>query len=165
MGFRAALINASSSDSLRCALWFLLSTRLSHIICLTVCLFLFFSFSLFHVTSLASLCPTIFFSDFLWFSLFIRPCTYLSDCSAHVLSVCVYVCDERHWIICITGENGWCYNKIVEMDVRIAYGVLGDLARSSRERAQPPWFKESYFCFRSGLLQGIWREYRVYEGE
>lgn len=102
-------------------------------------------------------------SDFL-----LIPSVHLSICLSvpPMCCLCVYTCDERHWIMCTTGENGWSCNKSSgDMDVRIAYGVLGDLARSSRERAQPPWFTESYFSFRSGLLQGIWREYRVYEGE
>lgn len=47
--------------------------------------------------------------------------------------------------------------------MRVAYGVLEDLARSLRGRATGT--KESYFCFRSGLHQGVWGEYRVYEGE
>lgn len=89
MRFLATLINAFSRDSLRCALWFLLSYVLAHYR-LTICLFLFLSFSLSfifflsHVASVISyLCPALF--------LFIRPCIYLSVCSAHVLSVCVYV--------------------------------------------------------------------------
>lgn len=156
----------------RCALWFLLSTCL-HIICLIICLtllypfflfiyyFLFF-FSLFFTSSLPYpfLFHSIFFSDFL----LIRSCIYLSDCVRPLCCLCVYTCDKRHWIICTTRENGWSCNKVMET-LRIACGVLGDLARSSSERAQPSWFKESYFCFRSGHPQGIWREYRVYEGE
>lgn len=91
--FLATLINAFSHDSLRCVLWFLLSiilyacTLSPYYLPLSFSFLLSFIFFLSQIASAPSLCPALFFSVFL----FIRPCIYLSVCSAHVLSVCVYV--------------------------------------------------------------------------
>lgn len=63
-------------------------------------------------------------------------------------------------------ECGWSCKKVVEMDVRIVCGVLEDLARSSRvNELNHRNLKRVTFVFRPGHLQGIWREYRVYEGK
>jgi len=88
--FLATFINAFFHDSLRCALSSFY--MLAHY-CLTTCLFLFLSsFSLFyffflHVPLPFPHSPILFLFDFL----FVQPCIYLSVCSVHVLSVCVYV--------------------------------------------------------------------------
>lgn len=141
MGLLAILINAFSRDSLRCALWFLLSICL-HNIAFTICLFLFLSFSLsllfsfFHLSP-PPLCPfALFLSDFL----FIRPCIYLFVClcSAHVLSVCVYV--RRAALNNMHYGREWMelYNKVVKIwtwESRMEFwGILRDLPESGLNR-------------------------------
>lgn len=141
MRFLATLINAFSRDSLRCALWFLLSYMLAHYR-LTICLFLFLSpflslsllYSFCHTSPPLSLCPALYFS--LTFCLSDRASICLSV--PPMCCLCVYTCDERHWIICTTGENGWSCNKVVEIwtwESRVEFwGILRDLPESGLNR-------------------------------
>lgn len=103
MGFLSLL--SLMPSLMRCALWCLLSIRLHIIVALLFAssLFLFsFSFSLLAPQPPSSPLVPLYFC--------------LSDHASICLSVppmcclCVYTCDERHWIICTTGENGWSCN-------------------------------------------------------
>lgn len=139
-GIFLATLNAFSRDSLRCALWFLLSICL-HIIALLylpLSFIFLYSWPLFYFLSFTRrlyplpLCSALFLSDFLFI-----PTVHLSICLSvpSMCCLCVYTCDERHWIICTTGENGWSWcNKVVKIwtwESRMEFwGISRDLPES-----------------------------------
>lgn len=110
-----------------------------HIIALLFASFFFFPLLFYFLSFTSRLCslppPPLSRSIFLWL-LFIR--AYICLSVPPMCCLCVYTCDERHWIICTTGENGWSCNKVVKIwtwESRMEFwGISRDLPESGLNR-------------------------------